>query len=296
MDLTELQIFLQLSTTLHFGRTAEQCYLSPSAVSRAIQRLEEEVGVPLLLRDNRGVELTPEGECFRAFAADTLAGWDNFRERIAREGIELAGEVKLFCTVTACYSFLPSLLSSFHDAYPKIHLKLQTGDAAQAVPQVLEERVDLSIAPLPNTLPDSLAFRRLVETSLVFIIPRREGAVRALFTQGPVDYAQVPMVLAETELSRRRINAWFDANGITPQIYALVAGNEAIIAMVSLGLGAGVLPRLVAETSPLRDQIEVYPIDPPLEPYIIGLCAMKRRLASPFVRAFWEKARYSEAG
>ena len=100
------------------------------------------------------------------------------------------------------------------------------------------------------------------------------------------------MVLAEAELSRRRIDDWFAIKGITPQVYALVTGNEAIIAMVSLGLGAGVLPRLVAESSPLHDQIEVYPLDPPLEPYTIGLCAMNRRLASPFVHAFWDKAHF----
>ena len=156
MNLTELQVFLQLSTTLHFGRTAEQCYLSPSAVSRAIQRLEDEVGMPLLLRDNRGVELTPEGERFREFAADTQAAWEHFRERIAREGVELAGEVKLFCTVTACYSLLPSLLSSFHTAHPKIHIKLQTGDAGQAIPQVLEGRAEPLHCPTSTNITGSI--------------------------------------------------------------------------------------------------------------------------------------------
>lgn len=288
MDIFELQVFIKLAETLHFGKTSQQCHLSPSAVSRTIKRIEDEAGRPLFLRNNRDVELTPEGELFRDFARDTLAGWESFRERTAREGADLEGEVKLFCTVTACYSLLPSLLSSLHEAHPKLHIKLQTGDAGQAVPQVLEGQADLSIAPLPHTLPEPLAFRRLVQTSLVFIIPRRDCAVRTLFTESAVNYAQVPMVLSESEISRRHVDNWFAAKGISPQVYAFVAGYEAITAMVSLGMGAGVLPRLVAETSPLRDQIEIYEIDPPLESYTLGLCALKRRLDSPVLRAFWE--------
>lgn len=103
-----------------------------------------------------------------------------------------------------------------------------------------------------------------------------------------VDYAQVPMVLSENELSRRRVERWFSHHGIAPNIYALVAGNEAILAMVSLGLGAGVLPRLVATSSPLRDKVTVRPLDPPLAPYVIGLCALKHRLSLPLLRALWD--------
>ncbi|HEX2952226.1 MAG TPA: LysR substrate-binding domain-containing protein, partial [Armatimonadota bacterium] len=187
----------------------------------------------------------------------------------------------------------PPLLSSFHDTFPKIHLKLQTGDASQALPQVLDALADISVAPLPNNPPDQLAFRRLVETPLVFVIPKVDCAVRNLFLHDDIDFSQVPMVLPESELARRRIDVWFQAKGIDPLIYALVAGNEAIIAMVSLGVGAGVLPRLVAESSPLKEQIEVVPINPPLEPYCLCLCVLKRRLASPVVRAFWEQTVFS---
>ncbi|HEX2951902.1 MAG TPA: LysR family transcriptional regulator, partial [Armatimonadota bacterium] len=153
MDLSELQIFLHLAETLHFGRTSEACNLSPSAVSRTILRLEQEAGARLFLRDNKSVELTMEGELFREFARETLMHWDRYHERLASQAGELTGEVKLFSTVTACYSILPPLLSSFHDTFPKIHLKLQTGDASQALPQVLDALADISVAPLPNNPP-----------------------------------------------------------------------------------------------------------------------------------------------
>jgi LysR family transcriptional regulator, positive regulator for ilvC len=292
MDLLELKAFLSLAETLHFARASRACHLSPSAMSRLIQRVEDAAGVPLLLRSNRTVELTPEGVAFRDFARDTLERWAAFQEQTQKKGAGLAGELRLFCTVTASHAFLPPLLGGLNAAHPGIHLRLQTGDASQAIPQVLENKVDISIAPQPESLSPSLAFKPLVETDLVFVIPRRRGPVRSLFTRKPIDYSRVPMVLSENELSRRRVERWFSGHGITPKVYALVAGNEAILAMVSLGLGAGVLPSLVAQSSPLRERVTVRPLDPPLAPYVVGLCALKRRLSLPLLHALWDSAPY----
>jgi LysR family transcriptional regulator, positive regulator for ilvC len=288
MDLLELKVFLSLAENLHFGRTSRACNLSPSAISRLLQRIEEAAGVPLFLRSKRSVELTPEGQAFRQFARDTLESWEAFRDAAQKTGGGLSGELRLFCTVTASYAFLPPLLTRLNRDHPSIHVRLQTGDAGQAIPQVLEGKADISIAPQPESLPPVLAFKPLVETDLVFVIPRRRGPVRSLFERKPVDYSRVPMVLSEHELSRRRVEKWFAGRGITPRVYALVSGNEAILAMVSLGLGAGVLPSLVAKSSPLRDRVTVRPLDPPLAPYVVGLCALKRRLPLSLVHAFWE--------
>jgi LysR family positive regulator for ilvC len=69
-----------------------------------------------------------------------------------------------------------------------------------------------------------------------------------------------------------------------------VAGNEAIIAMVSLGCGVGVVPRLVLDKSPLHEKVQVLEVEESLEPFAIGICAMKKSLHHPLVAAFWEVA------
>jgi len=61
MDYGALHLFLHLSRTLHFGKTSRECHLSPSALSRTIQRLEGEVGQALFERDQRSVSLTTAG-------------------------------------------------------------------------------------------------------------------------------------------------------------------------------------------------------------------------------------------
>jgi LysR family positive regulator for ilvC len=74
---------------------------------------------------------------------------------------------------------------------------------------------------------------------------------------------------------------------INPRIYAQVAGNEAIVSMVCLGLGVGVVPKIVLENSPMADRILVWDVLPKLEPYDVGLFALEKKLKNPLVSAFW---------
>lgn len=72
MDLRDLKTFLHLAESRHFGRSARAMHVSPSTLSRQIQRLEEDLGQPLFVRDNRTVTLTEAGEELRTFAQQTL--------------------------------------------------------------------------------------------------------------------------------------------------------------------------------------------------------------------------------
>ena len=72
MDLRDLKMFLHLAESRHFGRSARAMHVSPSTLSRQIQRLEEDLGQPLFVRDNRTVTLTEAGEELRVFAQQTL--------------------------------------------------------------------------------------------------------------------------------------------------------------------------------------------------------------------------------
>jgi LysR family positive regulator for ilvC len=102
------------------------------------------------------------------------------------------------------------------------------------------------------------------------------------------------MILAEQALSRKRAETWFRRIGVKPNIYAEVAGHEAIIAMVRLGCGVGVVPKIVYDTSTFRNEIQILPVEADLTPYEVGLCVHGRRLTSPVVRAFWEIAEVGE--
>ena len=103
------------------------------------------------------------------------------------------------------------------------------------------------------------------------------------------NWRDVPMILSEEGLARTRIERWLRRHGIRPKIYAQVSGNEAIVSMVSLGFGIGVVPQIVLDNSPLASRIRTYDIEPPLTPYDIGLFALEKRLKEPLVNAFWNR-------
>ncbi len=291
MDIRGMQLFLHLAGSLHFGRTSQACNISPSALSRAIQRLEDEVGQQLLERDNRSVRLTRAGTLFRDYAADSLQRWDRLRESLLEEQHTLRGELSIYGSVTACYSILPGILERFRARYPMVNLKLKTGDAADALPAVLNERADLTVAARDDPMPRQIAFQPITSTPLVFIVPEVPSAAGEAIRELPIPWHRIPMILSERGLSRRRVDGWFRDRGIAPQIYAQVAGNEAIMVMVSLGCGVGVVPKLVVEKSPLLAEVRILENGPELQPYVVGICALARRLESPMIRAFWELAR-----
>ncbi len=99
------------------------------------------------------------------------------------------------------------------------------------------------------------------------------------------------MILSEEGVSRKRIDRWFKAHQAKPMIYAQVAGNEAIVSMVSLGFGVGVVPKIVLDNSPLADRVRILNIEPALKAYDVGLFALKKKLQSPLIEAFWSQIR-----
>ncbi|WP_251979155.1 HTH-type transcriptional activator IlvY [Salinicola avicenniae] len=289
MDARPLNHFLALADHLHFGRASNVCHVSPSTLSRSIRQLETELGVTLFERDNRHVTLTREGQLFHAYARDALEQWQALQHTLMEETRELAGEISIYCSVTASYSFLYRLLSAFRLRHPRIEIKLHTGDPADAIARVQAESEDMAITARPRSLPDTLAFKPLATSPLVFIAPR-DGAEWLPTTPETPDAAQwkrVPMILSEAGLSRDHADTWFRALGITPRIYAQVAGNEAIVSMVGLGFGVGIVPRIVLDNSPLRERIAILPVKPELPHYDVGLCVLKRRLKNALIDALW---------
>ncbi len=287
MDTRTLKQFLTLADTLHFGKASEICHVSASALSRSIKQLEESLGVPLFERDNRRVNLTREGEKFQLYARESLDQWDAIRNDLMEETRELQGEVSMYCSVTASYSFLYEILSEFRRQYPRIEIKLHTGDPDKAIHQVQAGDEDIAIAARPDTLPSGMAFRSIAISPLVFIAPGDDSLAALL--RPPVSWSQVPMILSEEGVARKRANAWFRQQGCKPKIYAQVAGNEAIVSMVSLGFGVGVVPQIVLENSPLADKVKILQVSPQLEPYDVGICALEKKLKSPLVNAFWSQ-------
>ena len=105
MDIDLLKTFLEVYRTRHFGRTAENLYLTQSAVSARIRLLEETLGVPLFTRTRNDIQLTPAGTRLLKYAESILNAWSR-----ARQDTALGEEDKISLAIGASYSLWDILL------------------------------------------------------------------------------------------------------------------------------------------------------------------------------------------
>jgi len=300
MDTRALSVFLSVADTLNFSRSSELLHMSVSAVSRTIQRLEDELGQPLLERDNRSVRLTSAGREFREYARHSVAQWQQLRRKLGSDE-ELAGEVSLYCSVTATYSVLAPILEAFRTTHPSVEIMMHTGDQADGISRILEGVDDVAVSGRPSQLPRRLDFLPLLESPLQFCMPSADCAVRDMVVAGDpasahFDWSAIPFIVPERGITKEMLDTWLRDRGIRPRIYAQVAGHEAIVAMVSLGLGIGIAPQLVIEASGMTASVSQIPVPDGLPPLTIGLCSLGQRLANPLVKSLWDVAGQTYGG
>ena len=282
--LDDLRLFDHLARTLHFGRTAAECHVTPSTLSRTIARLESDAGARLFERDRRTVQLTPDGVRFLDFTRAALAEWERFTGPAADDAV--VGSVSLFCTVTASQTLVPAALARFRQNHPNVHVTIETGYAAGALEQLLEGGVDVTIAALPARPPRQVLAHVIATAALVLVTAG--GDDLDLSAAGSPDWSSTPFVLPSSGLVRTMIDRWFRRMRIRPTVTAEANGHEAILTLVSLGCGVGVVPDLVAHQGPLADRLRVMTLPPPVPTFDIAVCTAPERLEHAPTRALWE--------
>ncbi len=294
VDFKQLAIFKRLAEEKHFARTADAFHLTASAVTRSIQRLEEEMGCCLLLRKGRVIELTSAGEALLNFADEALHQLEILQNQLHAQQTTLTGKLKIFCSVTASYCILPDLFAYFRLRHPDVEILLHTGDQADGVERVQSAQEDIAVSVKPLHLPPSMAFKTLHYTPLRFIVQKAGDVNRRVKQQLEempiIDPANLPLIIAEKGVVRAHFDDWVKRQQATPSIYAQVTGHEAIVSMVALGCGVGLVPEVVIDNSPLKDKISVINEAPEFPVIEVGLCVLQEKLQVPQVRRFWQAA------
>jgi LysR family positive regulator for ilvC len=301
MDLKGLQIFGSVYRLLNFSRSAEELHLSVSAVSRSIARLEDELGAPLFDRDRRGMRPTAAAVELSRVASRMEAEWRALQASLGA-GAALTGELRIFCSVTATHRLLSPLLAAYREACPGVDILLITGDQADGLERVRRGDADVAVIARPPLLPDSLAYLHVTDSPLQLCLPAGECPLQErLASASPARrlalLGDVPWILPERGVSREAIEAWLlNRYGALPPVYARVAGHEAIVAMVALGLGVGMVPELVIDASGLAGQLQLPRLPEAPYPMAVGLCAREGRVSDPVVAELWRVADVTAAG
>jgi LysR family transcriptional regulator, positive regulator for ilvC len=285
MNTEKLKAVVVLAEMLNFSRAADQLHMSPSTLSRLVNQMEQELNVALFVRNNRSVKLTDAGRRCYEYAKSALAEFYRLQQELMQANNVLKGDISIYCSVTASYSFLHEILAQFRQEYPQIRFLLHTGDHAQALERITQGQEDVAIAAKPDVLRHGIVFKPITQSPLVFI----ESAQSPSRPADTVNWQELPLILPEQGVGRVRIDRWFAQQGIRPLIQAQVGGHEAIVSMVSLGFGIGLVPSVVVDNSPLAKQVRQFCIQPDIKPYEVGVCVLEKRLKNPLVQAFWGK-------
>jgi len=291
MNIKSLKLFVDLARSLHFSQTAKMNYISPSTLSRAVQRMETNLACSLFERDNRSVSLTENGLKFLKFAEAQLQAWQELKFSLQTKSAGLSGKLRLFCSVTAAYSHLPPLLDRFRKLHPGVELILSTGDPADAISQLQQGVVDVSIAALPDKPTKTLVFKHLDHVPLRMIGPVIDCDLSQRLEQSNINWSSLAYIFPEHGPAKSRLQHWLQGMGVAkPKIYARVSGHEALVSMVALGLGLGIAPQVVIDNSPVGSKVRLLNVGAPIKAFELGVCALNKNIINPRVAAFMEAA------
>lgn len=247
MELRQLRYFLAVAEAGSFSRAAERLHVSQPPLSLHVKVLEEELGVRLLDRTNRGVSLTPAGQVFYDETRTVLRRLDQARVKAQHAGQGEVGTLSVGFVSIAGYGILPPALKRFRERFPKVDVQLHELTTDAQIREMRAGRLDLGIGLGPVDETD-LTFEKVLRESLLLAAPvghrliPRTGPVRlkALsnehFIIPPRDIAPG---LYDMIISLCR------ASGFTPKITQHARQMQTVVGLVASGMGLALVPASV---------------------------------------------------
>lgn len=147
--LKQLQYFLALTETEHFGRAAQRCFVSQSAFSNAIQELEANLGTQLVDRTNRNVTITANGHEVAVQARLVMRDMDSLVEIARGQNEPLTGQLRFGVIPTIAPFILPGVLPRLRKQYPELELLLAEDQTERVYRRLMEGELDLLLLALP---------------------------------------------------------------------------------------------------------------------------------------------------
>ena len=249
MELTPLRYFRAIADAGHMTRAAEALGVTQPALSAAVRKLEEEVGVALLHRTGKGVALTDAGQVFLARADDALRAADDAVAQV-RELVGLEhGSIRVGGGATAIKYLLPQVVSIFLQQHSGLRFYVREAGSRTVAEAVLGGELDLGVVTLPIELPGSgeLLVTPWIEDELRLIAPPGHRLHdRKTFRWR--DLEGEPMVAFEAGSAVRNvIDRAAAAHGATLDVVMELRSIESIKQMVDAGVGVGIISKAALE-------------------------------------------------
>lgn len=248
MNLQELRYLVAIAQHRHFGRAAEACNVSQPTLSSQIRKLEGELGVTLLERTNKRVDMTPAGSQILTHAQRALAEAAQI-EAVARAARDpLVGALKLGVIPTLAPYLMPLILRPLKQAYPGLTIELWEDQTRSLLEGLRNHRLDAALLATGPDTPGITEIALFDEPLLAALPPDHPQAARKKVDQEHI--ADELLVLAEGHCLSDQALAICGPRGSTA-INALQTGMQAatletLVNLVAAGYGATLIPALAA--------------------------------------------------
>ena len=147
MTLSDYIIFTTVSELKNMSLASDKLYLTRSAISHAISRIEREIGFPLFIKNTHGIELTDNGAALLPLAYAVIQNHQHFNEKIAAINGLASGNVRLGTCSSICINWIPELVNNFRHHYPDIQIHIFAGiNNAQIVKKLEQNEIDIGIS------------------------------------------------------------------------------------------------------------------------------------------------------
>ena len=243
-----LRQFIAVAEELHFNRAAQRLHMAQPPLSQAIQRLEAQVGAPLLARTNRSVALTPAGAAFLETARRMLAALDEGVAQARRVAQGMEGHLTATFVNISPYESLLRGLRRFRAAHPAVSFTLREATTREQVEALELGRADIGLMRHPGVSAPSLHFETLLSEPVLIALPashrlaecdvvelaalREDAFVASARTLGPGFHDQLVSLCL--------------AAGFAPRVAQEARRLETVVALVAGGFGAALLPASLA--------------------------------------------------
>jgi DNA-binding transcriptional LysR family regulator len=287
MELRQLEYLLAVAEEANFTRAAERIHVAQPAVSAQIQRLERELGQPLLDRTRRTVRLTPAGEAALPYARAALAAVADIHVAV-EELTQLVRGTVTIGTVTSHSVDMPSLLADFHSDHPNVEITLSTDNSDALIDGVRAGRLDAAIISIgSDERPEGLDVEVVTDEAIQAAVSRTdELASRKAIRL--VELADRPLIALPVGAGiRRQFDAACARAGVTPRIAFEASTPLALADLAERGLGVAIVPASVPRG---REGLRALKIVPQLRGRLV-LAWRSGGPMSPAARVLVDKAR-----
>jgi DNA-binding transcriptional LysR family regulator len=288
VSLRQLRVFLAVAAHQNFTRAGNEVALSQPAVSRSVTELEGQLGVKLVDRTTREVELTEAGKGLAARLPRVLDELDAVLLDVHGLATTRRGRVRVASSPTLSANLLPQCIARCRREVPGLDLLLLDRIQQDALASVLSGEVDFGVVIDPRDT-DELHCETILSDPFCVAMPsshplagRRRVAWSSLRGE--------PLVLLDNASgSRRLIDSALREEGVEPLVAQEVGHPTTIFRMLEAGLGVSVVPELALPPQGLR-RLVVRPLSPRIDRRVV-LVRRRNRVLAPLAEVAWDLVR-----